>query len=351
MPTYLYLGYNAQGQKTVGSLYRANRVRAERQLALFEVCDYELYTSKTPFDDRPFALVKPGELAFFCRAFAYALTPDSLPAESLAAVAATMTSRILRLALTEIVGFLNRGHAVSCVFKMYEHIFGAFLPRIAAAGEAAGRLSETLADLADYYEKEARLIRGLRGWPLLSQRLPWLYREPPLLVKKRPGSSVDRLAQPYGRTVHEADESPYLGAATGAEGFPRSSYLYPFADEKPSRFRRRLDELLTALPVLRYFAMRFYTGRLTRGLALMLRNGVSPNDPCLKMIVGNRAVEKKILHALRQINAGRDPSAVLESTRNYPPHFPVKFHQLAAAGFQNGNLAETMEQAARRFGR
>ena len=290
MPAYLYHGHNAQGQKAVGSLYAENRAQAERQLVMTEISGYEIYTTNTLFDYRPYALVKPGELAVFCEQAAAAFSSEKNPAEAFAGMAASYKNENLRTALKEISGFIMKGHTPAGAIGMYEHIFGAYLTKTAAAGEADGQLSGVMTELSDFYGRESRLPHIWRG-------------------------------------------------------------LFLCHSARRTRFRLWLDKKLATFPIISRIFILLYTARISRGLVLILRRNLSLNEHCLRMLAGNYTVEDKINRAVKLLRSGRDFASAMESVDYMPPKFPKKFNEMLYAGYKNGNLADMMERAGHIYDR
>jgi type II secretory pathway component PulF len=291
----------------------------ERQLARYDITDYESFESETRYKLRPYALVKPGELAVFCReAMKLAGDKTRTAAETIMVLAETVKNTQLKIALNEISGFTARGFTIAGALGMYEHIFGIFFNRLILASEETGQLMDVLADLEGFFSREARLRHRLRVtlmYPFLLMAALWI-------------------------TVY--------GVLTGscAVLIPAAVGLVLFFLVRAPHNRVWVDKRLLIFPLLRRLIMPICIRRLAEGVLMMLKYDVrlEGEESILPAIVGNYAMEEKILTAYKRIRTGQDPIAVVESVKHFKPRFPGIFYDELINGYRRGGLQGAMER-------
>lgn len=358
MPTFSYRGYDVQGRKVGGSLRVSTRAKMEETVTRMGVTDFTVYDSDTRYSDRPYAFISPDELALFCREAPALLTSDISPAEGLGLLSGQTHHDPLKTTFKEIAGHMAGGMTLAGALSMYDHIFGAFLPFMAAVGEASGKLHQVFADLAVYYTEEARARSGLRSaifYPAVRMILLWC------VVFFLISCSLPV----YGNLMAELNRSGDHAFLTGLFALMRFAYargwvvalvvavlaVLIFAAHRYPNGRPKADLWVVTLPFLRNIAMPYYTARLARGRVILLKYGVTMQDtePCLRALIENNALEQKLRTIIARLNAGQELPTVMEDQKHILPVFPPAFHNMVLIGHQTDKMKDIMERAAEVF--
>lgn len=356
MPTFLYRGYNAQGQKVGGSLRCATRAKAEETVARMDVTDFTVYESQTRYSNRPYAFVSPKELAVFCREAATVFGPNDVsPAEGIEMLRGHTENAQLKLTLGELSGHLASGIMPAGAFHMYTHIFGPFLPFMIAAGEAKNNLRGVLADLSVFFEREEEMRIKLFTtllYPVVRMFLLWcvvftlisfcLPTYAGLLSDLRVDNglrslfNISRFLYTHGRTL-TLSALLLAGLSYGSAWLPAT--------------RAWIDKQLANRAPFKRIAMPVYMARLARGCALMLKYDARPVEAehCLNQLAGNYNLEQKLRRILVRLRRGEELPSVMEADKYFPPFFPAAFYNRVLIGYQNGGMADLMHQTAELF--
>jgi general secretion pathway protein F len=218
------------------------------------------------------------------------------------------------------------------------------------AGEAGGRLAESLAHLADLLEREARLAATIQS----------ALTYPILLIVASLGTIVLLLTYVLPQfTPIFAQAGAQLPTPTrvliGIGDFFRDEggvmlilclalFLVAYRALREPPVRMAAERALLIVPVVGTLIRRTEAARLARTLGTLLRNGVGlvPALGIARDVLGNLTAAKLVERAMSEVKAG----ARLASALSSGAFFPVQTIHLVQLGEETGKLAEMALRAA-----
>jgi general secretion pathway protein F len=168
MSTYVYKGLNAEGVNVEGRLTAADEVDALRQLEAQSIAAYRLAPASE--DDRSYARkrARPQDRYRFMRQLAVLLKAGTPLLDAFETVAADEPCRDLAQQAGRVRQDLRSGAQLSRAMTTHlEHLPG-YAPRLIELGEATGRMSQALIDIAEQMEhdlKSAAEVRNALAYP------------------------------------------------------------------------------------------------------------------------------------------------------------------------------------------
>jgi general secretion pathway protein F len=240
----------------------------------------------------------------------------------------------------------------SLAVSLAEHpkVFSRLYVSLVRAGEAGGKLAESLAHLADLLERESRLAASVQS--------ALVY--PALLITAALGTIVLLLTYVLPQfTPIFAQAGAQLPTATrvliGAGDFVRDDGLLILiaflgiglvairALREPSA-RMAAERAILHIPIVGPLIRRVQAARLTRTLGTLLRNGVGlvPALAIAHDVLGNLTAAKLVERATSDVKAG----ARLGTALAVGEFFPVQTIHLVRLGEETGKLADMALRAA-----
>ncbi len=242
---------------------------------------------------------------------------------------------------------VEAGSPLSYALSHYPSVFSTFFVAVVRAGEASGKLAESLDYLADYLERSyefSNKIKSAMTYPafifffaLIIMGLMLVFVMPQLATTLRAG----------GR------ELPAITVfVLGAGDFFRKNFLILifslfilffilFHFLKTSVGKKVFDRVILELPLIGPLVKKTYLVRVSENLSTLILSGL-PITRALQItadVVGNEEYRKAILDAQTAVKRGGTISAALS---NYPDIFPPVFVQMAIVGERTGTLDSTL---------
>ena len=192
-------------------------------------------------------------------------------------------------------------------------VFPEPFAQVAEAGEASGALGAALSDLADFVEARDRLDADIRGaliYPAILLVAAFIATAMILIVVvPRFEALFDDTAMSLPALTEFVFSTARFAvvAAPIVVGLAIIGALWLRVMMQSVRFRRAWDRFLLELPVFGGFLREALAARLTRLLALMLRNGLSA-EPALRraaLASGNAHMRAALEAAVGRVRSGR----------------------------------------------
>jgi general secretion pathway protein F len=240
----------------------------------------------------------------------------------------------------------------SLTFALSEHknVFPRLYISLVQAGEASGKLAETLARLADLLERDVRLtaqIRSALTYPvllvvmavatiafLLTYVLPQFAPIFQQAGTKLPAAT--RVLLGVGDVVRNDGGWIALGAL--------GAFLVVYRLMREPEIKVRIERLLLHVPVVGMLIRRAQAARFTRTLGTLLRNGVGLVSALgiARGVLGNLVASRIVDAATGQVRAGKRLSLALAAGG----FFPFQTVHLLQLGEETGRLGEMALRAA-----
>jgi type IV pilus assembly protein PilC len=320
-----------------------------------ELNNFSIFLSETVFPSSHFGLFSKGivttkELSVFCRQMSVVFFSRLTLQEGVKLIAEQTESVQLKSALTEIFSHMQRDFTLSEAMSMYGHVFTNYMLNMVNIGETNGTLDVVFANLADYYEKEAETKQKLKSsvtYPLIVGGftavliLTVILAVLPVFDSLSASLSVKlpvgaRVISGFARALGQYFIIFMLILTAGAVGA-----VYYFRSPKG---KIPLDKLILKFPPSRYIYSRIITARLSRSLAMLIKNGSSlaPAIDDLRPLVKNSIVTEKLRSIAADVRKGVQLSDALKTAEIFPDFF-VK---MTNVGQQTGKLDEILEKTA-----
>lgn len=253
-----------------------------------------------------------------------------------------MKDRILTIS-----GEVEGGTSFSDALAQFPKMFSPFYIAMVKAGEASGKLSESLDYLAKHLEKEYRLTSKIQGamiYPILVLFfvvlviLAMVFFVIPNLTKvlKETGQEMPL---PTVIIIGLTDFIRKWFLAIFAAGFGLFFYLARYY--KSPEGKMFFDKLSLKLPSIGPFLKMFYLSRFAENLSTLISGGL-PIAQALDItadIVDNAAYREIILNTREGVKRGDSIFSVLSAA---PEIFPPMFYQMVSVGERTGTLDKSL---------
>jgi type IV pilus assembly protein PilC len=353
MATFVYHGFDVQGNRFAGSRNAATKEDVRRFLIERQVSGFEIFESKTAFMKGEYRLVGAKELSIFCRQMSVMFFSSITLMEGVTILAEQSESRQLKICLDEIHELMKKGYKFSDCVKMYQHVFGAYLVNMTIIGEESGALDSVYERLADYFQKEAGIHKKMRSavmypavlaalmvgilallivkvLPVFDELLAGMGGEMPLITAFM--LNFSRFASDYIALI-------LLILAAVVVGF--------ITYKRTERGRLWWDTVKLKTPGLKYIASRSATSTLARSLSILLKSGVQLINAVedATPLLSNKRLEERFKNVTRNIREGAPLSESLKSVGVFPP----LFLKMVTVGQKTGRLDEMLARSANIF--
>ncbi len=160
MPLYKYTAKDISGKVKKGALNAADPEALKKGLR-----ETGLYLSSftEKVDKNQGKKLKAEEISTFCREISTMLASGISLVRAMNIINNRDLTPKLKYAFGELLSSIKKGIALSDAMELLGRTFPPMLINMVKAGEASGRLDETMEKMADYYEKDNRLNKSIRS--------------------------------------------------------------------------------------------------------------------------------------------------------------------------------------------
>ena len=159
MGQYTYVAITPQGKEKKGNIEAADEAKAKMLLKRDGLLPISIIPAGALTRDINIsfgALVKPRELAVFCRQFQSILNAGVTIIDALKMLAEQTENKAFKKALIETVTAVGQGETLGDAMRQNPKIFPDILINLVDAGEASGSMDKVFARMATHFEKSAR---------------------------------------------------------------------------------------------------------------------------------------------------------------------------------------------------
>jgi type IV pilus assembly protein PilC len=356
MPVFSYIVKDEKGKTLSGTVEALNRDEARNILREKKYILISLKEQKESFFRSfigRFRGVSMDQKALFARQLATMVAAGLPFGTALDVLREQIDNPRMKEVVHNLSGDVQGGKALSEALKRYPDVFSPIFVALTAAGEASGKLEETLLGLADALEKmrnfRAKLIGALIYPALIICVMGAVFIVMVLFVLPRLGVMYENLGakMPLVAVVMLKFADFLKGfwwlvivaLAAGIYGF------YWFLGTSFGRFR--WDAFVLKVPVMGSLIRKTQLADFSRTVGLLIGAGV-PIIEALKIsadAMSNVHYQEAILKAIRHVERGSPLSAPLAAN----PDFPPILTQMIGVGEETGKMDEALTKMAGYF--
>ncbi len=297
------------------------------------------------------ASVKLQDLSRFTRQFA-AMTSAGLPLVQCMDILSNQSeNKMLANAIRQASTDIQSGSSLAEALGKHPKIFNTLYCNMVSAGEASGNLDGVLLRLAEYQEKQAALIRKIKGamtYPVIlgvvavgASALLLTFVVPQFADMFMQAGGVLPLPTRIVMAISDFLQANwlYIAAAVGILLFALRAYY------KTPNGALMIDSLKLKLPIFGELERKSAVGRFSQTLSTLLSSGVSIIDALsiTSKTAGNKVLERGLLLTLEKITSGQTIAEPLSDTGVFPP---MVIHMISV-GERTGDLAGMLEKVAK----
>lgn len=348
MPLYRYTAKDISGKVQKGVLNAADPESLKKGLR-----ETGLYLSSftEKIDKNQGKKLKSSEISTFCRETSSMLAAGVSLVRAMNIITKRDLSPKLRYAFGEILSSIKKGIALSDAMELLGKTFPPMLINMVKAGEASGRLDETMEKMADYYEKDTRLTKSIKSaltYPIILAVLTVVV-----------AVGLMTFVVPMFADIFEGMELPaitrvVMGISNGlTENYIQVIiavaliFIAIYFIMQVEKVRFALDKFKLKIPIIGKLLKIIYTARFSRTLASLYSSGLSVINALQisKDTIGNRYLTKQFDDVIRSVRSGNPLSSSLASVDG----FDKKLSETIAVGEETGQLDSLLVSIADSF--
>ncbi len=350
MPAFLYTGTTSANAEAKGEINASSRDEAISLLRKRRIRVTNIRKKPSEFSFGALATPKLADVGRFTRQFS-AMTSAGLPlVQCMEILAAQSENKLIAASAKQVCTDIQGGNSLSESLAKHKKVFNSLYCNMVAAGEAAGNLDEVLLKLADYQEKQNRLIRKIKGamtYPIILS----------IITFGATGLMLTFVVPQFAKMFTDLGGSLPLPTkiVMGLSNFLVNYFLLLIlgavgtiigiarwhGTEKGALI---LDRLMLNLPVLGDLQRKSAIARFSNTLSTLLTSGVSIITALqiTSKTADNKVLENGIITAVAKITGGQTISDPLASTGLFPP---MVIHMISV-GERTGDIAGMLEKVA-----
>ena len=355
MAEYIYKARDAAGNPKTGEITAATESAAAEMLAEHRLILTKLEPKREKGFDVSEILKKLNRVGMkdrviFTRQLGTMIKSGLPIVQALNILSEQTQNKKFKQVIEEIASGIEGGGSFSSMLAKYPKIFDRVYINMTKAGEASGRLDETLQRLAVQQEKAYGIVKKVRGamlYPafvliaLVGATILMLIVVIPPLKSIFEGAGADLpLATRALITLSDAMRQFWYLFILGGLGLVVGARQYLKTDGGKSV----LDRFKLKLPIFGPLFKKIYIARFTRTLASLVSGGV-PILQALEIVgesIGNGVYEKALQKAAKDVEGGAQLSQPIRSNPNFPP----LVSQMISVGEQTGKMDEVLSKLA-----
>lgn len=355
MSEFTYKARDASGRAKTGEISAATEAAAAEMLAEHQLILTKLTVKKERGFDVSELLNKLSRVGMkdrviFTRQLGTMIKSGLPIVQALNILSEQTQNKKFKGVIEQISGGIEGGGSFSSMLAKYPKIFDRVYINMTKAGEASGRLDQTLERLAIQQEKAYGIVKKVRGallYPafvlvaLVAATILMLIVVIPPLKAIFEGAGADLpLATRALIVLSDAMRGFWYLFILGAAGLVVAGRQYL----KTEGGKGVLDRLKLKLPIFGPLFKKIYIARFTRTLASLVSGGV-PILQALEIVgesIGNGVYEKALQKAAKDVEGGAQLSQPIRSNPNFPP----LVSQMISVGEQTGKMDEVLSKLA-----
>jgi type IV pilus assembly protein PilC len=287
------------------------------------------------------------DLFIFSRQFSLMLNSNVPIVESLTTIAAQTKNPELKEIISDLAEEVEAGSSLSKALMKYPKVFSQFYVAMIKAGEASGKLSQTLNFLANHLEREYNVrgkIRGAMTYPVLVIVVFFVIF----------GIMIFSILPSFENILKEREvEVPFITKVIlSFSKILREKFFiialvlgaiiilifYYLKTEKGKRF---FDKISLKIPFFGEISKQSILSRFAQNLSTLTSAGLTLTEALeiVEEIVGNAEYKNAVSKIKEGVKKGETISSI---TTLYPELFPPLFTQLVLVGEKTGTLTNAL---------
>lgn len=297
--------------------------------------------------------IKPKDLVVFTRQLSTMVSAGVPLVRSLVTLQKQTENPALQKHIADIAKELEGGMSLGDALQKHPAVFSPIYVNMVRAGEAAGILDEILKKLATQQEKDARIrgkFKSALTYPVILLSITMMvFMVLMVFVMPRIGKIIQDLAGP------EAELPQLTKVMLGISSFMTSKWYVLIGVLvigggllrryiKTPKGRRKKDQLLLRIPVIKTIVKKVAIARFARIFASLMSAGVSVVESIevTAKAIGNSVLEDELLAASKAVINGQQLSVPLGESKVFPPIVS----QMMAIGEETGETDQILIKVA-----
>ncbi len=356
---FLYTAQDKSGNKITGTIEAASAAQASLSLSKRELKPINITQSKdgSLLDKLPLGKkhkkVKLKDLVVFTRQLATMIDAGVPLVRSLATLQAQTENANFQRHISEITKEVEGGTSFADALEKHSAVFSPIYVNMVRAGEAGGILDEILKKLAYQQEKDSKIrgkFKSAMTYPIILLTITFsVFMVLMVFAMPRIGKIIKDLAGDNAKlpklTTTMLSISDFLVhkwfiiiGTLVIGGFFLKRYI------KTPNGRRKKDQLLFKIPVLKLIITKVAIARFARIFASLMAAGVTVVDSIqiTAKAIGNAVIEDELNEAAKAVTNGQQFSIPLANSKVFPPIVA----QMMAIGEETGKTDEILVKVA-----
>lgn len=357
---FLYTALDRSGKKITGNIDAASAAAATHSLTKRELKVVTIQQSKEgglldklPFFGKNKKKIKLKDLVVFTRQLATMIDAGVPLVRSLATLQAQTENPNLQHHIAEITKEVEGGASFADALEKHPEAFSPIYVNMVRAGEAGGILDAILKRLAEQQEKDSRIrgkFKSAMTYPIILLVITFsvfmglmVFAMPKIgkMIKDLAGDDA-KLPKLTTTMLGISDFMVKYWIFILAVIFIGSFFLKRYV--KTPEGRRKKDQLLLRIPVLRTIIIKVAIARFSRIFASLMAAGVTVVDSIqiTAKAIGNALIEDELNEAAKAVTNGEQFSVPLSASKIFPPIVA----QMMAIGEETGKSDEILIKVA-----
>ncbi len=343
--------FNYQARTQTGEIKSGVVEASNREAALDTLKAYGLFVTAIAEATTPvfatrltiFERVSSKDVVVFARQMAIMFKSRVPLTETFETIAKQTANRAFQEKIFQIAKEVEGGATISAALSLYPNIFSNFFVGMVKSGEASGKLSDVLAYLADYMEREYKFRSKIKG--------AMIYPAFIIVVFLAVATLIVTFVIPQLTEILKSSEQqlPLITRIVmWLADFMRKWILLiiivfilvvmaVWRFYKTSDGKKFFDHFFMGIPFFNSFLKKLYLSRFASNLSTLIGGGI-PIVQALEItadVVNNDVYKNVILEVRDGVKKGETVSAVLQ---RYPSYISPLFYQMVVVGEKTGSL-------------
>lgn len=347
---FTFSAFDKDGKRVCGASNLKSENAVMSHLQKKDLSAIKIHTSLTRYVFNSYQNVSAKELSIFCRQMSVMFFSQITVSEGVQLLSEQTDNKQLKIALGEIYEHMSNGYSFAEAMQMYENIFSSYLLCMITIGETTGTLDKVFTDLADYFDKEHKMMKKVRSAVAYPAVLTALMGAIVLFLILKILPMFQETLNSMGGDIPEITKiilsvslflkylAPYIVLFIIAAVIVLGFY------SRTKQGKLIFDRLVISMPFLRSIYSKLITARFSRSLGILLNSGVLPLNSLNEIIplINNKYVEKQFKNSISDIKNGSGLSEALSNVSILPP----LFLRMLRIGQTSGNLDDMLMKSA-----
>jgi len=352
--------FNYQARTKKGEIRTGAVEASSKDVAIELLQRYGLYVTylsesgKSPFFAKKIKLFQRTSLkdiVLFSRQLSIMFKSKVPLIESLRSIANQIENQDFQEKIFNISKEIEGGSPLSKALSKYPKVFSQFYISMVKAGEASGRLDESLDYLANHLEKEYQFrseVRGAMMYPIMVLIVIFVVL---FILTYSVMPNFERIFAESGAQLPQVTKmvigfSHFLkanGLFVLIGLFVLSVFIYEYYNTKKGK--KFFDKLFLKLPIIGPLLKKIYLSQIAENISTLISGGlmITKTLGITGDIIGNLVYKEAVYSAQDDVKRGIPISSVFAG---FPDIFPPIFIQMILIGEKTGNLENTLKNIA-----